>query len=580
MQNGFSSLAVKYRPRSFATLTGQKHVSSILRSAIETGRVPQQILFSGSSGLGKTTVARICASAILCETPLSERDHGDACLKCNSCLDISDPSRNHPDVIEFDAASNGGKDDIKDIATRATLAPLRGSWKIYIIDEAHGLSGPGGQAFLKLLEEPPSHVIFMLATTDPQKMLKTNRSRCVEFELLRPSNQELVANLERVAKGEGWNLSESTAASVIAATDLSLGVRGTLMTLEKLAPALTQNLDIDGDLLAQLLGIPSEEKLALLTDALEAYKPAEAFSALSHLRSQVSDGAIRTALTSWARLKLVESFSSGSSAHDEALWRYKVLIEAPSSSGWTEALVAQLSRPYIAPSAEALAAQLSRAEKVMFDLGDLLQRAPSPSERLDPPNGHSQAPRPSTQTEPVASRPGASVSPSRTPQVPPRAEKNQVRSQGGSPSPHENLSRTQEKDSTRRPSASVTNQGPTPPRAEKTSGWKQPESATRSPGAKSPSPDVPRAPRNVSTTPAPGDTAARKLDGATKVFLGAIPAGRDDIRAFLVDCEVRVANGIVTLRVPPPLHVKANLFFKELKAAAERINHTIKFESS
>ena len=155
------------------------------------------------SGLGKTTLARCVAAALLCLDPKD----GDACRVCESCLDISDPSRTHPDVIEFDAASNGQKDQIRELAARAQVAPVRSQHRVYIIDEAHGLSRDGGQAFLKLLEEPPPHVIFMLATTDPEKMLRTNRSRCVEFSLSRPTDRELAEHLVRVAEGVSLTLS-------------------------------------------------------------------------------------------------------------------------------------------------------------------------------------------------------------------------------------------------------------------------------------------------------------------------------------------------------------------------------------
>lgn len=375
-QNKISSLAVKYRPQNFATLTGQKHVSSVLRKAVETNQVPRQLLFSGSSGLGKTTVARICAAAILCETNLTSRDKGDACLKCDSCLSIIDADKSHPDVIEFDAASNGGKDDIKDIASKATLAPIKSDWKIYIIDEAHGLSGPGGQAFLKLLEEPPSHVIFMLATTDPQKMLKTNRSRCVEFELLRPSDLEIISNLKRVAAGENWLLTDEVALSIIEATDVSLGVRGTLMTLEKLAGVLESETELDQVLLSQILGSPDREKIKEIFDAIDVKDAVKVFSLLQKVRDNTSDASLRTALMKYCRVSLLESFEKGNESTQELTkWRYQLLVSSPDGAPWTDVILTKFLNPHFDETPESLKVQLAQAQFALASLSENLQKA-------------------------------------------------------------------------------------------------------------------------------------------------------------------------------------------------------------
>lgn len=371
---GHLGLALRYRPSTFATLTGQRHVAAVLGKGIVKGTVPQQLLFSGGSGLGKTTVARICAAALLCETPVEDRltapgGGADACGHCASCVDVTSPKATHPDVIEFDAASHGGKDDIREIAARASTAPMRGRRKIYIIDEAHGLSGPGGQAFLKLLEEPPAHVVFMLATTDPQKMLKTNRGRCTEFELLRPSDDELIENLRRVATGEGWVLSDVAAAAVVAATDPALGVRGTLMNLEKLAPRLAWGAELDDDELATLLGVAPATVVSAVWDAVAASDRPGAFDALGVLRRRVPDDLARKALLNRAREDFLAAVAgTGPVAVELAQHRYEALASAPGGDAWTDLVLARLASPQLDPTPDALAAQLAEAERVIATL--------------------------------------------------------------------------------------------------------------------------------------------------------------------------------------------------------------------
>ena len=365
-----AALATRYRPRSFSTLTGQKHVGAILRRAIADRTVPQQLLFSGGSGLGKTTVARILSAALLCKTSLSERDNADACGVCSSCLDVLTPGRNHPDLIEFDAASNGGKDEIRAIAQRAQLAPLVGPVKIYIIDEAHGLSGPGGQAFLKLLEEPPSHVVFMLCTTDPHKMLKTNRGRCVEFELLTPPRVELIANLQRICSAEGWVTSDEILEQIIDSTDPDLGVRGTIMALAKLSGPLSMGTQVDDDLLADILGSASRRGVLAVFTALDAADPLAALDALEQLRSRSAESTVRSALVSAARARWVRQLrdqGSGELAAD----RYQRLAGAPDGAAWTDLTVAQLARPALQPGGVPPEAVVSQAIQV----ADQLSRA-------------------------------------------------------------------------------------------------------------------------------------------------------------------------------------------------------------
>ena len=340
-----STLAVRYRPTSFASLTGQRHVIAVLSKAIEDRQVPQQLLFSGGSGLGKTTVARILAASLLCMTPMSARSGIDACGLCSSCLEIFTIGHYHPDLVEFDAASNGGKDDIRDIASRAQLAPMLGQVKVYIIDEAHGLSGPGGQAFLKLLEEPPSHVIFMLCTTDPEKMLKTNRGRCVEFELLAPPRNELIANLRRVCDAEGWSVTDDTLGIVIDITDPDLGVRGTLMTLSKLAGALAAGTEIDEDLLAELLGVPPRRLVSAVLDAVDGADPLAVLDALATLRERVSEETIRSGILTLVRERWISALRNNNGSAELERFRFERCAEMPAGREWLELTLVRLTRP-------------------------------------------------------------------------------------------------------------------------------------------------------------------------------------------------------------------------------------------
>lgn len=323
--------------------------------------VPQQILFSGGSGLGKTTIARIVAAAMLCETALDERERGDACGTCRSCSDAA--AGLHPDIIEFDAASHGGKDEIRDIAARAQVLPLRSLTKIYIVDEAHGLSNAGGQAFLKLLEEPPAHVVFMLCTTDPQKMLKTNRGRCVEFELLPPTRHEVTTNLERIAAREGWSVPSGIIEAVIDSSDPDLGVRGTVTTLAKLASVLGDSRPPSPDMVASLLGTPAPAVMRRLDEAVATGDRAEALRALEQARRVSPDGAIRSALLRNAR-RGVQAALDSDLALDVALWRLEVLLRVTDRPGDLDVAVAKLASPVL-DAAAGLPAVIERVEQLL-----------------------------------------------------------------------------------------------------------------------------------------------------------------------------------------------------------------------
>src|ERR1700761_6402069 len=179
-----ASLYRRHRPRTFADVVGQEHVVRTLRNAIEQGRVHHAYLFVGSRGTGKTSMAKILASCLNCVNGPTV----STCGECDSCVAIADATS--LDVIEMDAASNNSVDDIRDLREKVAYAPVSGRHKVYILDEAHMLSSQAWNAFLKTLEEPPPRTIFVLATTEAQKVLPTVVDRCHRFDFSRPSVKE------------------------------------------------------------------------------------------------------------------------------------------------------------------------------------------------------------------------------------------------------------------------------------------------------------------------------------------------------------------------------------------------------
>jgi DNA polymerase-3 subunit gamma/tau len=192
----YQVLARKWRPRSFATLVGQEHVVKALRHALEQQRLHHAYLFTGTRGVGKTTLARILAKCLNCETGIT----AEPCGKCSSCTEI-DGGR-FPDLIEIDAATNTGVDEMRALLDNAAYVPVRGRFKVFVIDEVHMLSKSAFNSMLKTLEEPPAHIKFILATTDPQKIPVTVLSRCLQFNLKQMPRAAITAHLEKVLAEE------------------------------------------------------------------------------------------------------------------------------------------------------------------------------------------------------------------------------------------------------------------------------------------------------------------------------------------------------------------------------------------
>ena len=214
----YQVLARKYRPQKFSDVIGQEHVTRTLKNAIEQGRIAHGYIFSGHRGIGKTTIARILAMALNCQS----QDHPvpEPCGVCDSCREIR--AGNAVDVIEIDAATNRGIDEIRELREAARYRPARDRFKIYILDEAHQITDAAFNALLKTLEEPPSHIVFMMATTQPEDIPQTIRSRCQHFSFHAVRFDDIVQQLRDIAKQEGIEADDNALAMLAEAGDGSM----------------------------------------------------------------------------------------------------------------------------------------------------------------------------------------------------------------------------------------------------------------------------------------------------------------------------------------------------------------------
>ncbi len=274
-----AALYRKYRPQDFDEVVGQEAIVRTLKNAITSGQVRQAYLFAGPRGTGKTSLARILAKGLNCvqgPTPTPDK-------VCNPCVTIANGTS--LDVIEMDAASQRGIDDIREIRERVVLQPAEGRYKVYILDEAHQLTDAAWNALLKLIEEPPPHLVFVFCTTDLSKVLPTVRSRCQTFVFARPRLPELVRLLRRVADGEDIQVPDQALALV------ARGARGSfrdaVSTLDQLASATENEITVQSVL--QLLGAVEEEALFRLCDLVVDRDTAGALTFVEELSEQGQD---------------------------------------------------------------------------------------------------------------------------------------------------------------------------------------------------------------------------------------------------------------------------------------------------
>ena len=271
----YQSLYRKYRSQTFADLVGQEAASRALQGAIMGARVAHAYLFSGSRGTGKTSAARLLAKALNCTG--RARDSAEPCNACQSCIEMTAGSA--LDLIEIDAASNRGIDEIRDLREKVNLAPALGPFKVYIIDEAHMLTEPAFNALLKTLEEPPAHVVFILCTTDAQKIPLTVIGRCQQFVFRRHSEEQITSRLTHIALSEKVSV-DAEAMQLIARTAQG-SMRDAVGLLDQLVPLASGPISLESA--RSLLGIADPRLLDSLLDDVLAGRAAEALAEVNRV---------------------------------------------------------------------------------------------------------------------------------------------------------------------------------------------------------------------------------------------------------------------------------------------------------
>lgn len=274
----YMALYRKFRPTTFDEVKGQDHIVTTLKNQIRTGRIGHAYLFCGTRGTGKTTVAKILAKAVNCENP----QDGEPCNECETCREIIEGSSMN--VMEIDAASNNGVDNIRDIKEQVQYSPASGKYKVYIIDEVHMLSTSAFNALLKTMEEPPEHVIFILATTEVQKVPSTILSRCQRYDFARITAKDIAGRLEYVAGEEKIELDPAAAELIGRLADGAM--RDALSILDTCAGVSNT---VDEALVRRMAGVTDRQYLFEISDAIAAGDSVKALEEIARLRQQSVD---------------------------------------------------------------------------------------------------------------------------------------------------------------------------------------------------------------------------------------------------------------------------------------------------
>ena len=300
----YQVLARKWRPRSFETLVGQEHVVRALTHALQQGRLHHAYLFTGTRGVGKTTIARILAKSLNCENGVS----ASPCGVCGACQEID--SGRFVDLLEVDAATNTRVDEMRQLLENAVYAPTRGRYKVYVIDEVHMLSNAAFNAMLKTLEEPPEHVKFILATTDPQKIPVTVLSRCLQFNLKQMSQPAIVDHLAQVMKEESIPADDAALRLVARAANGSM--RDALSLMDQAIAYGAGQVRVDG--VSAMLGTLGNDHLHNIVEALIAADPKSLQSITEDLavRSLSYDAALAALADLWVQIQAEQLGCNGS----------------------------------------------------------------------------------------------------------------------------------------------------------------------------------------------------------------------------------------------------------------------------
>ena len=552
------SLYRRHRPRTFADVVGQEQVVRTLSNAVTRGQVHHAYLFVGSRGTGKTSMAKILAACLNCV----DGPTVSPCGVCESCVAIQNATS--LDVIEMDAASNNSVDDIRELRESVAYAPVSGRHKVYILDEAHMLSSQAWNAFLKTLEEPPPRTIFVLATTEAQKVLPTVVDRCHRFDFGRPTVAQLTEVVSRVAATEQIDI--DPAAVALIARHATGSFRDALGTLEQLLTYAGEERIVPADVLS-VLGVADAEQLFEALDAVVAGDGAAALRAAGRLTASGRDpGQILRDLELHGRELLTVQMlgevpeeirvtrerderllaQAQSLASTDAVRLLDLVSEALEATAngaqariQLELVLVKAAAPAVDPSAAALLARLERLEGAMAGT----RRAPAPvaAPALAPARAPAPAPNASATAPPAPATPAPASAPEEG------SEKRRVESPESSPTAQEPPA-AEEMPATAEPRSAPDRQSaPEPPQSAP-----EPQFAPGPQSAPEPQPAPPPRPTAVPDTPAPdGPPELATVAACWPAVVDVVRQGNQLLGALLVDARpVSVEGSDVTLAFP------------------------------